>query len=164
MVRSASMPYHKLPGINPVEKSFSTEFKTMPSQSRQPPILLSANLQYTNLNAGNLDTNLPTKKSLSHKNALFYTPDSISKVTTSANKHDHGQVHVLPDIGAPDITAELIHNDRRLSLTSSNLGPNLNDVDSRVSHTSDVPSQKPLGKSVFHTHSMKKKSTEPKFV
>jgi len=108
---------------------------------------------------------------------LFYNPNTEQlrvsvppMVTTSSNftvgaasgtssESLKSSPHSLPDIGAPDITAELLRSgdkEQQVNYTSATL------PERKQSLPCDNVTQKT--KTVFYTHSMKKKSTEPKFV
>lgn len=184
-MRSSSMPF---PPINKtVEKSASTEFRfKVPIESRplagndrKPTYIISAAPSGSTTRS----TTHPTPHSINtNNNPIFYKPDSnktsnltlpMSNTNSSNNSHNsqsHNMTsgsgtYLLPDIGAPDVTDELYNSDRRPS-TGSTRSVNSQrqqwGSNSELSTTSDASSR--TGKTVFYTHSMKKKSSEPKFV
>ena len=150
-----------------VEKSSSVEF-TLVSRNGKPSVLMPGNTHYSRSPV--LSRSPDQRKSpytLSPNSSSLYSPLPVT--LTSDSQHT---VSLLPDIGAPDITDEIMCNERRASLDSTYVRvrtanankavPSLNHKISAAQH--DSSAQRGTGKVVFYTHSMKKKSTEPKFV
>lgn len=155
VVRSASMPHSKN-SSNFVEKSASVEFRLVSQHGKPAVIMPSTTPTLTRA----LQPTLPCGQS--QGKTLFYHP----MVHTSPS-FQHRTAAALPDIGAPDITNELIRDEAKCRVSSMNRDSNSSPSppNHKLSTSSlDNTAQRSSGKGVFYTHSMKKKSTEPKFV
>lgn len=117
----------------------------------------------------------------SNNNPLFYTPSvsitiphpmasiTTQRATPTQPSLTQQTIYTLPDIGAPDITAELlspatnnnINIGRRRSIDSTGIHTTTTTVTANDQFDAASPRS---NRAVFYTHSMKKKSTEPKFV
>lgn len=168
---------------NSVEKSSSVEFKITPRAGKQQLVLAPQTVEI-NIDGKpasvKINSSVTANHPMSQTSPLFYSPgrapySSSPPVRSQSTRSTAGrEIHTLPDIGAPDITNEIIRNERRMSGTFLSSSP----VSARVSasttleHKISSPpllesgdsSPRPSSKPVFYTHSMKKKSTEPKFV
>ena len=167
---------------NSVEKSSSVEFKITPRAGKQPLVLAPQTVEI-NIDGKpasvKINSSVTANHPMSQTSPLFYSPgrepySSSPPVRSQSTRSTAGrEIHLLPDIGAPDITNEIIRNERRMSGTFLSSSP----VNARVSssttleHKNSSPlldsgdsSPSPSSKPVFYTHSMKKKSTEPIFV
>ncbi|XP_067938057.1 rho GTPase-activating protein 45-like isoform X2 [Watersipora subatra] len=152
VMKSASMPFPKHTSSS-VEKSASVEFKIVSHNGK------AARCEDVKSYYNNPVMSHTYQYSAPRAAGQLYSALPVTLVTPQ-----------LPDIGAPDITEELMQNERRLSMDSTFLNPR----SSRTSGSS-APSKSKIsasfnensrsaGKAIFYTHSMKKKSTEPKFV
>lgn len=188
VMRSSSMPF---PVVNrTVEKSASTEFRfRVPIESRplagnerKPTYVISAAPNHT---APSATHHNPYALS-TNNNPIFYKPASqnnssnlsLPQSNTNSSNNSSGNHnsycsssgnYLLPDIGAPDVTDELYRGERRPSSDSTRSTGSQrqqwsgSNSEISMTTTSEISSARP-SKAVFYTHSMKKKSTEPKFV
>lgn len=103
---------------------------------------------------------------LSNTNSSNNTHHSCNYSGSHNNSSGSHSVYLLPDIGAPDVTYELYSGDERrpsAESTASHLQQQWGS-NSELSTCNEPSSSPRTTKTVFYTHSMKKKSTEPKFV
>lgn len=167
-MRSASMPYSKYPSSS-VEKSASVELR-----QGKPVTLLPAGGGFASKGSSDCTTlaikplaDPSSTRASGHNSSLFNSPFPPTAGVDSLSQRNPS---VLPDIGAPDITSELMRDETGRgvaygSTRSSDPCESSPALNHRIlSSQHDNSSQRSTGKAVFYTHSMKKKSTEPKFV
>lgn len=165
-----------------VEKSASVEFKIVPRMGKQP-LVLPPNSSEIDIECKPTPIRTNPNISLTQSNPIFYSPaagrgsygSSTPVRSQSTRAPSSKDSYRLPDIGAPDITNEIMRNERRMSGTfvaphktsSSSTSMSSSSHELKLSMPPALEggsSPRSSAKNVFYTHSMKKKSTEPKFV